>query len=199
MKKRTLFFLLILIIFSASINFDDISSENPLPVFYINFLSPNTSPARNQWALLMEDQLAMIGIGISFHESTGWGNIGPRTWSYPLIDFDYIPPYENGGYDLLFVGWSWPLDLNLQGIFETSALHPHGNNYYQYSNPTYDTIFNNYLIEFDPSTRLDLGYQLQAILYEDLPAIAILYPRTLFNCNTISKDTFRAENQYYWY
>ncbi|MHA1203457.1 MAG: hypothetical protein ACTSSL_00745, partial [Candidatus Heimdallarchaeaceae archaeon] len=80
-----------------------------IPAFYINLLSPNTNPARNQWAALMENQLPKIGIGIAFHESTGWGNIMPRTWSYPVGEdgkFDYIPTYEDGGYDILFVGWS---------------------------------------------------------------------------------------------
>ncbi|MHA1318040.1 MAG: hypothetical protein ACTSQ6_11055 [Candidatus Heimdallarchaeaceae archaeon] len=56
-------------------------------------LSPNTNPARNQWAALMEEQLQKIGIGIAFHESTGWGNIMPRVWAYPVGNegyYDYI-------------------------------------------------------------------------------------------------------------
>jgi len=149
--------------------------------FSINILSPNTSPARNQWSLLMEQTLPKIGIGITFHESTGWGNIGPRTWSYPVgIEYDYVPLYDQGGYDLLFVGWSWDLDLNLQGLYETSAMTPNGDNHYQYSNPTYDALLAQYLAEFDPATSIDLAKQLQAILYEDIPAIAILYARSLF-------------------
>ncbi|MCG3221993.1 MAG: hypothetical protein H7641_11505 [Candidatus Heimdallarchaeota archaeon] len=149
--------------------------------FSINILSPNTSPARNQWSLLMEQTLPKIGIGITFHESTGWGNIGPRTWSYPVgVEYDYVPLYEFGGYDLLFVGWSWDLDLNLQGLYETSAITPYGDNHYQYSNPTYDALLAEYMAEFDPATQIDLAKQLQAILYEDQPAIPIIYARSLF-------------------
>ncbi|NPD87360.1 MAG: hypothetical protein HGN29_01470 [Asgard group archaeon] len=150
-------------------------------VFNINLLSPNTSPARNQWSLLMEQTLPKIGIGITFHESTGWGNIGPRTWSYPVgIEYDYVPLYEYGGYDLLFVGWSWPLDLNLQGLYETAAITPNGDNHYQYSNPTYDALLADYMSEFDIPTQLSLAKDLQAILYEDQPAIPIIYARSLF-------------------
>jgi ABC-type transport system substrate-binding protein len=150
-------------------------------VFSINLLSPNTSPARNQWSLLMEQTLPKIGIGITFHESTGWGNIGPRTWSYPVgVEYDYVPLYENGGYDLLFVGWSWDLDLNLQGLYETAAITPNGDNHYQYSNPTYDALLEDYMAEFDKPTQLGLAADLQAILLEDQPAIPLLYPRSLF-------------------
>jgi ABC-type transport system substrate-binding protein len=150
-------------------------------VFNINLLSPNTSPARNQWSLLMEQTLPKIGIGITFHESTGWGNIGPRTWSYPVgVEYDYVPLYEFGGYDLLFVGWSWSLDLNLQGLYEASAITPNGDNHYQYNNPTYDALLADYMAEFDIPTQLDLAKQLQGILYEDQPAIPIIYARSLF-------------------
>ncbi|MCG3215422.1 MAG: hypothetical protein KAS63_01820 [Candidatus Heimdallarchaeota archaeon] len=148
--------------------------------FSINLLSPNTSPARNQWSLLMEQTLPKIGIGITFHESTGWGNIAPRTWSYPFLDYDYIPTYSEGGYDLLFVGWSWPLDLNLQALYETTAITPNGDNHYQYSNPAYDTLLEDYMAELDTTQRLSLAKDLQEIIYEDLPGIALVYPRSLF-------------------
>lgn len=150
-------------------------------VFNINLLSPNTSPARNQWSLLMEQTLPKIGIGITFHESTGWGNIGPRTWAYPVgVEYDYVPLYDKGGYDLLFVGWSWPLDLNLQGLYETAAITPNGDNHYQYNNPTYDALLAEYMAEFDIPTQLQLAKDLQGLLYEDQPAIPIIYARSLF-------------------
>ncbi len=173
--------------------------------FSINILSPNTSPARNQWSLLMEQTLPKIGIGITFHESTGWGNIGPRTWSYPVgVEYDYVPLYEYGGYDLLFVGWSWDLDLNLQGLYETAAITPNGDNHYQYSNPTYDALLAEYMAEFDPATQIDLAKQLQAILYEDQPAIPIIYARSLFgfkdNLEGIDSMLLASSNQRveYW-
>jgi ABC-type transport system substrate-binding protein len=128
----------------------------------------------------MEQLLPKVGIGISFHESTGWGNIGPRTWSYPFLDYNYIPVYEDGGYDLLFVGWSWGLDLDLTGLFDTMSIAPAGDNHYQYSNTVYDDLLDDYLAELDPVARIDIAYDLQEILYEDLPAIAIIYPQSLF-------------------
>ncbi len=182
MNKQKVLTLFLMFLFTFSITLDQTVAQNGdvQQVFSINLLSPNTSPARNQWSILMENLLPQIGIGVGFHESTGWGNIAPRTWSYPFIDYDYIPTYDNGGYDLLFVGWSWPLDLNLQSLYETSAWTPNGDNHYQYSNPVYDALLDDYMAELDPTERLNLAYQLQAILYEDQPAIPIVYPRSLF-------------------
>ena len=182
MKNKKVFSLFLMLLFTFSIALGQTTAQETgvEEVFSIYLLSPNTSTARNQWSILMENLLPQIGIGIDFHESTGWGNIAPRTWGYPFIDHDYIPTYEFGGYDLLFVGWSWPLDLNLQALYETSAWTPDGDNHYQYSNPVYDDLLDDYMAELDPSTRLSLAYQLQAILYEDQPAIPIVYPRSLF-------------------
>ena len=193
-----------MLLFTFSVSLGQTTAQQSInEVFKINLLSPNTSAARNQWSLLMEQLLPQIGIGITFHESTGWGNIAPRSWSYPFIDYDYIPTYPEGGYDILFVGWSWPLDLNLQSLYETSAITPNGDNHYQYSNPTYDTKLEEYMAELDPAARITLAYELQAILYEDQPAIPIVYPRSLFGFKEglmgidpllIASSGHRAEN-----
>ncbi|MCG3225203.1 MAG: hypothetical protein H7647_12100, partial [Candidatus Heimdallarchaeota archaeon] len=150
MKNKALLGLTLIVLFSMSTYLAQAQETEIQIAFSVNLLSPNTSAARNQWSLLMEQQLPKIGIGISFHESTGWGNIAPRTWSYPLLDFDYIPTYEEGGYDIFFVGWNWGLDWNPTGLYDTASLIPNGDNFYQYINPTYDSTLDDYLHEFDP-------------------------------------------------
>ena len=182
MNKKALLGITLIVLFGLSTSIGTTMAQDiEIQIaFSINLLSPNTSAARNQWSLLMEQQLPKIGIGITFHESTGWGNIAPRTWSYPLIDYDYIPTYAEGGYDILFVGWSWDLDWDPTGLYDTASLLPLGGNHYQYSNPAYDTLLTNYLSEFDDATRIGYAHEMQEILYEDLPAICLVYPRSLF-------------------
>ena len=182
MNKKALLGISLVVLFGFSMVAGNVLAQDVTiqTAFSINILSPNTSPARNQWSLLMEQLLPKVGIGITFHESTGWGNIAPRTWSYPLLDYNYIPVYEDGGYDLLFVGWSWGLDLDLTGLFDTLSIYPAGDNHYQYSNTEYDDTLDDYLAELDPTERISIAYELQEILYEDLPAIAIIYPKSLF-------------------
>ncbi len=203
MKKKALLGLTLIVLFSMSTYLAQAQETEIQIAFSVNLLSPNTSAARNQWSLLMEQQLPQIGIGINFHESTGWGNIAPRTWSYPLLDFDYIPTYSEGGYDLFFVGWSWGLDWDPTGLYDTASLIPNGDNFYQYINPVYDAKLDQYLTELDDTTRTGYAHELQDILYEDLPAICLVYPRSLFGFKEglvgidgllIASSNHRAEN-----
>ncbi|MHA1407687.1 MAG: hypothetical protein ACTSSG_09960, partial [Candidatus Heimdallarchaeaceae archaeon] len=205
MNKKALLGLTLVVLFGFSTAIGIASGANVTiqTVFSINLLSPNTSPARNQWSLLMEQQLPKIGIGIAFHESTGWGNIAPRTWSYPLIDYNYIPTYDKGGFDILFVGWSWGLDWDPTGLFDTASLVPNGDNFYQYINPVWDDTLDEYLTALDPTVREQKAHDLQAILYEDNPCICLVYPRSLFGFRDtvtgidgllIASSNHRAEN-----
>lgn len=182
MNKKAILGVSLVVLFGLSMALGQTQAQETelQEVISINLLSPNTSAARNQWSLLMENQLPKIGIGVSFHESTGWGNIAPRTWAYPLLDFDYIPTYAEGGYDILFVGWSWSLDWDPTGLFDTPSLPPYGDNHYQYSNPAYDLKLTQYLTELDQPTQIGYAKEIQAMLYEDLPAIVLIYPKSLF-------------------
>lgn len=159
--------------------------QNPLQadvseLFWIALLSPNTSEVRNQWAQLMETELPKTGIGVYHHESTGWANISTRLWAYPLIDYDHIPTYAAGGYDIFFGGWSWGIDWDPTGLFDSSAIVPYGDNFYQYNNPAYDAKLIQYLNEMDQSKQIEYAKELQAMLYEDLPSIVLIYPNYLF-------------------
>ncbi|MHA1219640.1 MAG: ABC transporter substrate-binding protein, partial [Candidatus Heimdallarchaeaceae archaeon] len=182
MNKKAILGLGLVVLFGLSMALGQTQAQETelQEVFSINLLSPNTSAARNQWSLLMENQLPQIGIGVDFHESTGWGNIAPRTWAYPLLDFDYIPTYAEGGYDILFVGWSWGLDWDPTGLFDSPSLPPYGDNHYQYVNLAYDAKMIQYLTELDQPTQIGYAKEMQAMLYEDLPAIVLIYPKSLF-------------------
>ena len=179
MNRRFLVLIILSILFLST---QAINAEEPViyEMFSINLLSPNTSAARNQWSLHIETNLSRIGIGVTEHESTGWGNIAPRTWSYPYFDYDYIPTYEQGGYDLLVISNSYGLDWNPTGIYDTTSIIPGGDNYCQYSNSVYDSTLQNYLTEFDDLARKGYAKQLQQILYEDLPSISLVYPQAVY-------------------
>lgn len=204
MKKRkivlfTIFFLIITPYLVAG-------QETEIPIrFSISLLSPNDNAERKQYSLLMQHQLPKIGIGVYLHESTTWGNIADRSWSYPFIDYDYIPTYAEGGYDALFVKWSWDLEWDPTGVFDCSYLscHLYGDDFYQYYNPSYDAKLAQYLTELNPLQRTAYSHEMQAMLYEDLPAISIVYPRLLYGSKEgiigidyllLSLSKFRAES-----
>ncbi|NHJ86396.1 MAG: hypothetical protein FK734_13110 [Asgard group archaeon] len=155
-----------------------VSAANPPPFFSISILAPNTNPARNQWATLMVEQLPKIGIGIDVFDHTGWAQISPRTWGHPG---PYpIPTYAEGGFDILFVGWSWGLDFDPTGLFDTAGITPDGDNFYQYSNPEMDWAIGNYTSSFVLEDRIGYLEDIQAILYEDNPSACIIYPLSVY-------------------
>ncbi|MCE7741722.1 MAG: hypothetical protein GOP50_04630 [Candidatus Heimdallarchaeota archaeon] len=180
MKRKGMVYCLILIVFLFPASAIGVhADEFPPAAFSISILRPN-GDCTTLWPMLLEHTLPQIGIGIDFHSSTNWDAIALRTWEYPLIDFDYIPTYDQGGYDILCRGYAWDLDWDPTGVFDTSSLIPTGKNYYQYVNPLYDILLTNYLTELDQIERVNYAKQMQAILYEDLPSIAVLYERALY-------------------
>jgi len=202
MKKKKIAILVVFIVFSTPFLISGQETEVE-EYFKISLLSPNNNAARNQFSLLIQDQLPKIGIGIDIHESTTWGNIKPRTWMYPLIIYDYIPTYAQGGYDGLFLGYSWDLDWYPDGLYTTGCMSSQ-QNYYQYVNPSFDAKMTQYLNEQDGPTRRNYLQELAAMLHDDLPAICIVYPRSLFAVSSgltgfdgllLYLSKFRAE---YW-
>jgi len=155
-----------------------VSSANPEPFFTISVLAPNTNPARNQWATFMVEQLPKIGIGIDVFDHTGWAQISPRTWGYsgPFP----VPTYAEGGFDALFMGWGWGLDVDFKGLFDTPSQPPNGDNFYQYSRPEMDWAIGNYSQSFVLADRIQYVHDIQVLLYEDVPQATIVYPQDVF-------------------
>jgi len=181
MKRKEIGCLLVLCIIVFPINMIEVQSDDIPQIFSISLLTPNASHTIYHLAMLMENQFPKIGIGVDFHSTTSWANIAPRTWDYPLIDFDYIPTYDEGGYDLLFLGRTMDLDWDPTGLFDTSWSPGLGiTNFYQYVNPVYENLLDNYLSDLNPENHTYFGKQMQAILYEDLPSIALIYNRLLY-------------------
>ncbi|MHA1219600.1 MAG: ABC transporter substrate-binding protein [Candidatus Heimdallarchaeaceae archaeon] len=200
-KRKIVLFTIVFLIFTPYLV---AGQETKIPIYFsINLLSPNDDVFRNQFSIVIQETLPKIGIGVGIHESTTWDYISPRAWLYPLYDYDYIPTYAQGGYDALFLKRSWDLDWDPDNIFSAACLSWPLNNIYQYVNPAYEAKLTQYLIELDQPTRIGYVKEIQAMLYEDLPAISIVYPRLLygFKENIIGIDSlllslskFRAEN-----
>ncbi|MFW9923268.1 MAG: hypothetical protein ACFFDW_08295, partial [Candidatus Thorarchaeota archaeon] len=176
-KGNFTFFLIALILFSPFLGYTSSNEENLGAFFSINILAPYTSYNSYHFTLIAE-QLPKIGIAVDVFDQTGWAQISPRTWRYPG---PYpIPTYPEGGYDVLFVGWSWGLDWDPAGLYNTAGITPDGDNFYQYSNPTMDLVTANYYNSFNLSDRINWCKEIQNILYEDLPEIAIYYQLSVY-------------------
>ncbi len=141
--------------------------------FNLTVLSPNTDPARNQWVTLIAQSLPKIGIGVTQVVSTGWSEIIPRTFGAGS------PPglYDDGGYDIFFIFYSWSLDFNPTGLYESTSLIPNGNNFYNFKNSAYDSLVKTYTQELDLEKRIDAFHDLQAFYYEWEIVAPIVYPQ----------------------
>ncbi|MHA1685621.1 MAG: ABC transporter substrate-binding protein [Candidatus Heimdallarchaeaceae archaeon] len=155
-------------------------NQNSTEVFFtINLLLTPFSYAPDVGNII-ESSLEQLGVDVN-SISRPWMEIMDRTFLYPVgQEYDYIPTYDEGGYDILFIGWSWDIDWDPTGLFDTASIVPNGDNIYQYSNSTFDEALTEYTTALDPTVRLQKVKVLQQILYEDLPAITIIYPSSLF-------------------
>ncbi|NHJ87915.1 MAG: hypothetical protein FK734_20800 [Asgard group archaeon] len=142
------------------------------PFFSISILSPINGYSSNQNPLLFIYELPKIGIGVDVFDFTSWPIIVDRTWDY---EGPYpIPPYEDGGFDILSISYVWGLYWEPDIIFDSQYLTPLGWNYYQYSNQEMDWVLNNYTLTQNYDDYLFWSNKAQEILYEDNPAIALI-------------------------
>ncbi|NHJ87849.1 MAG: hypothetical protein FK734_20470 [Asgard group archaeon] len=174
LKQIFLLGIVVLIILPINVSAE---TTNPIPFFTISLLAPFYMVGPNPWAMVMQEQLPKIGIGVNFVDTTTWTEIYQRTWNYggtlP------IPTYSEGGYDILFIGMNSGLDWNPKGWYDCDSIIPNGNNLYQYSDQEMDWAISNYTSFITNEQRENWGAQIQSILYDDLPEIAILYPMNL--------------------
>ena len=180
--KKSLFMLLMIMFLTTVFTVtNNLQAEYPDPFFSVSFLAPSTGPSRNQYVITMADQLPKIGIGIDVLGYTGWVEISQRTWGHPG---PYpVPTYEEGGFDILFVGWGWGFDIDLTELFESSYWPPNGDNFYQYSRPEMDWAIGNHSQSYVLADRIQYAHAIQALLYEDVPTATIFSPLHLYTMN----------------
>ena len=176
-NRLSLYFIILLLLVPLGLSVKSIEANQFY--FKLDAIIPKSRVLRVTVADIIADELVEIGIEVENH-LLGWSDFIKRSWGFPCgEDYDYIPEYEKGGYDILFMGGWWPLDLRLRGLYESSVITPLGDNYYQYENKEYDDILNKYNVAQNPTARMNYAHQLQSYIYNDLPAISLFYNHTL--------------------
>jgi len=106
-----------------------------------------------------------------------WSAIGIQT-ELQVLDPDTLtsiccPTFD---YDILIWGWGSDPDPSFLLSVMTTDEIPTGTSETGYSNPAYDELYAEQQVELDFDTRLDMVYQMQEIVHEDLPYIIPFYP-----------------------
>ena len=141
--------------------------------FNITILAPTTCPARNFFHRLFGEELMKIGIGITAYHETGWNEIASRSFAYGN---NSVPIYDEGGYDLLPLGYSTNRYSNILEEFYS------GNMFTEIAEQTFtgyrNGTFNKYFEDLRQATTKE-GFmaeiqQIENLMYEDLPILAIV-------------------------
>ncbi len=178
--KRRIEVLFLLVLIVGIIPFANGKGETEViePFFNIDILLPS-SGGINFKVIAKEiviEELAKIGIGVDTIDENTWEFIYQRTFDYPG---PYpIPSYDSGGYDILFFDWCWDIDWNPEDLYSNSMCG--GNNICQYFSEMMDWALYNYSIASTLDERIYWCKEIQAILYEDLPQISLVYPQLLY-------------------
>ncbi|MCG3255218.1 MAG: hypothetical protein KAU62_03950, partial [Candidatus Heimdallarchaeota archaeon] len=162
------------------------------PTFSLYVLAYDSQVRCPGYSLYIYPQLEYLGIDILEYDSAEYSEIAFRTWNYPYIDYDYIPTYEQGGFDICILQSQWNLDWSPLGRFSSCSCPLTRRNFCQFCNVTFDLIESQYL---NVRNYTDFDYflsKMQNILYEELPAISIYYLSDIFllSKNISSFDTF---------
>ncbi|MCE7744770.1 MAG: hypothetical protein GPJ52_06510 [Candidatus Heimdallarchaeota archaeon] len=180
MKKIQFTVIMFIIILPVFTEMNLVQANTQDPFFYVSILAPNTS--YNPWITEIIEQIAKIGIAVDVFDYTRWYEISSRTWGHPG---PYpIGTYEEDGFDILFIGWGWGLDIDFTDLFNTSYWPPNGDNFYQYSRPEMDWALGNFSESYVLSDRIQYAHDIQVLLYEDVPTATIFYPIHLYPMNS---------------
>ncbi|NHK32962.1 MAG: hypothetical protein FK730_16565 [Asgard group archaeon] len=154
------------------------TTQNPPPYFMISILVHENDTKGISLANIISEHLAVVGIGIDTIHTANWSEIYQRTTYYPG---PYpIPSFSEGGYDILSIGFTSELDFNPKGLYDAPSITPFDDNFYQYFSFDMDFAIYNFSQSFNKTDRMYWANEIQALLYEDVPSIAVAYPQTLF-------------------
>jgi ABC-type transport system substrate-binding protein len=140
-------------------------------LFTITLTTPSTNPSRQAWSEVIQGELQSVGIDAQ-RVIQDWGTIYDRALDPPPEIVGKT--YDEGGFDMLFVGYGMGIDPDPFSIYHSSQVPP-GQNYYNWVNDENDRLS----VLLKETVDLDEleGYakEWQALAYEEQPSITIKY------------------------
>lgn len=132
-------------------------------------LSITTANGYTDWLRgVQEIQRQWTAIGIDVKIDT------PQPAAYQLA-------LRNGEYDFAMggTGGTGSIFRDFNALLSSDYVVPVGeeatNNFERFSSPDADALLDEYKVATDPEDQLQIGYQLQQIVYDDLPVLALYY------------------------
>lgn len=148
-----------------------------------NLISPNSSAARHQYAVLLQSALRRVGAEVTLQESD-FGTFIARQGNH---DFDTeIALYATD-----------PSVTGLKQSWTTAGISKGGSNFPAYSNPAVDALLDSATATFDPARARAYARRAAETMIEDAPGIWLYQTPTIAGlADRIRTTTMRADE--YW-
>jgi peptide/nickel transport system substrate-binding protein len=159
---------------------DSMRSRNGRPLQF-TLSVPNSSKARVQLAVLLQEQLRQAGVKVDVEQI-----------DYPV----WLEKERKRAFDAVIGQWNTqPSPGAVRGSWGTAGSRAaSGNNYGSYENPVFDATVDSAVASFDPATRKALLTKAYETIIQDAPAIWLAEPiQTVGYHSRIQLTTMRAD------
>jgi len=166
-------------------------------IFKITLMVPQPNPARQEWSLVVQNNLQALGIDAQ-RVVLDWPTIYSRaiTPSSSVIG----QSYDTGGFDALFLGYALGIDADPWSYYHSSQFAPTGSNYYLWNNTQNDQLTTQIKETLNTTQRLNLVQQWQNLAHDQQPSATILYTKDIFAFdNTMSNAHYVFGTYHYPY
>ena len=166
------------------------------PSLHITLLNPTSNPARRAWAAIVQNSLQCLGMDVARDEEPFSPNIYDRALTPATSNLGKT--FDQGGYDILFVGQNLLIDPDPFSLFHSSQFAPTGQNYYLWNNTQNDNLTSLIKTTLDHDTRINYVKQWQVLAYNELPTIPIFYDKEIVAFGNAYPDAQTVFNTYHF-
>ena len=145
-------------------------------IFKITLMVPSSNPARQSWSLVVQSNLASLGIDAG-RVVLDFGTVLSRAFQPPLNILGKT--YDNGGYDVVFIGQALGIDPDPWSFYHSSQFAPTGGNFQLWNNTQNDQLTTQIKETLDKTQRLNLVKQWQVLANDEEPTATILYTKEI--------------------
>ena len=196
-KSKTLFFCMLLLISAFSLPAITLVQSQGEPLFKITLIVPGPNPSRKAWAEVVENSLDAAGID-AVRVELDWDTVYSRALTPDAATVGKT--YDNGGFDVLFVGYAMGIDPDPFPLYDSSQFPPLGQNYNLWNNSESDRLCKLIKETTNEATRLEYVKQWQQLAYTEVPAATILYTKEVvaFDPTALQGDPFTLYHYPAW-
>jgi ABC-type transport system substrate-binding protein len=175
MKKNMTLILGFLLLLSAFLLPAAYFTRGQETLFKITLTTPSTNPSRQAWSEIIQQSFIDAGIDAQ-RVIQDWDTIYDRALDPPPEVAG--KPYDEGGFDMLFVGYAMGIDPDPYPLYHSSqatTATPPGQNYYCWENEENDRLTTLIKETVDDTERLGYIKEWQQLAYDENPSLTIEY------------------------